>query len=342
MVSDSELLESVSTRLYNACLLLSGTSSRPGLIKQLAGDEQTPGLIDQAYRTGTRLEELSQAIREEVVEDINQILAFMVEGEEQDKLVESLRHRLAAMVDTETQRAVRKHIDSLDASAQEVLKATRWVGDEIQGVLARLRDFDEALDDQFDAVRKSTESFTESVTEQQGVVQERIEQALERIDTLKEVDTTQLQIELQGAVEETARTLIKEWSQESHKGLRGALKEHHEVSMTEVKRMLDGQTIFLKEGVAKSQRVVAEAIKGTTYQGAIDKLQEKAAEVSAENAQLRVELQEAQRALMASRANVSMKRRWAALPMALAGEAGRALAIAALVSVAVLYGVGVW
>jgi len=340
MISEPELLESVSTRLYNACMLLNGTKTRPGALQLLSGDEDHPGLIDQAYRTGTRLEELSQTIREEVVEDINRILSFMVEGEEQDKLVESLRHRLAAMVDTETQRAVRKHIDSLDASAQEVLKATRWVGDEIQGVLVRLKDFDEALDDQFDEVRKSTESFTESVTEQQGVVQERLEQALERIDSLKEVDTTQLQIELQGAVEETARTLIKEWAKENHNGLRSVLEEHREASVAEVNRMLEGQTVFLKEGVAESQRVVAKAIKGTTYQAALDKLQEQVAETSTENARLRGELQAAQRTAAALQAKKAPGRRWGSIPVAIAAEAGRAVVIAGIVCAGVLYGVG--
>lgn len=295
MVNEPEMLESISTRLYNVCLLLDGTKERPGVLEKLGGDVENPGLIDQAYRAGTRLEELSESVRSGVVADVEQILGIFGEGEQQDKLVESLRHRLAAMVDTETQRAMGKHLQSLDATAQEVLKAARWTGDQLQNVLVRLSDFDEALDDQFDSVRKQTEAFGESVNDQQVVLQERLEQLMERLEALKEIDTTQIQIELQGAVEETARGLIADWTKEHQQGLRDVLEEHREASTKELNQLLEGQAVFLNEGVAKSRRMVAKAIEGKTYQQTLDQLTEQVANSATEITRLKGELRAAQR-----------------------------------------------
>lgn len=334
MQLDYRHIETINAQLSQVCYLLDGSESEPGLLRQLGGDSEHPGLIDQAYRAGTRLEELSESVKHQVVGDLEKILAFLSEGDQQEHLVESLRHRLAAMVDTETQRAMRKHLDSLDATAQEVLKAARWAGDQLQEVTTRLSDFDEALDDKFEMVKQRSEAFGEAVSDQQGVLQERLELLIERLQALKEIDTDKIQMELQGAAEDTARSLVNSWAQEHHRGLRTLLDEHREASKKELQQLLDGQSVLLNDGVAKSRRMVAKAIEASTYEQTLNQLTENSAALKSENMQLKADLQAAERKRGASAKGVGGS---VSLPIVVGGFVVSGLLSGAVVAGALLY-----
>lgn len=234
---------------------LAGTPDKKGILEQIAGSGSDIGLVDQLYAICIRLEEAKSTV--------DTATGFLQPGEAQDRYLGFLADRLGSLIATQGERALKPSLNSVEASLAEVSQHLRAVKDQSQGLEMNLKDLDEALDEGFQQFRRQVEASTESMTA-----------AAEHLANLEKVDLTQLQMNLEAAMQHVLKGVLvettdanKEWFQET---LRATRKEFVEA----VGRDLEGQSVLLQERFRKSSDDLEKVVEGRMYLDALGKLQD--------------------------------------------------------------------
>ncbi|WP_147273702.1 hypothetical protein [Vreelandella rituensis] len=190
------------------------------------------------------------------------LLDLVRPGGEQDAYLAQIKDRFGEMLASQGEHALRPIIDSVQASVQEVLNAIKRSKDEAQDILVRLNDFDDALDDQFHQVKANAEATNESLHE-----------IMDSLSSLRNVDLTQVQMDLQSCLEEVTKDVIQEHRASDQKALDEMLAKSRKAFLESVQSEMDGQNVLMQDRLRKSNADLAKAVEGTTYTDALKKLQ---------------------------------------------------------------------